>query len=119
MLVPRSTKRVFKVFKVVQVLWRGADPECDVWLDICADLVPDDKADAFDRVITSFDRVGEKCCEGRHVLCAPKEHGTEDGLTKTALDEMRAFDLTAYEDFAPPHDAPRFVLGRYVIYADY
>jgi hypothetical protein len=104
---------------VVQVLWRGSDPECDIWLDICADLMPDDKAGAFDRVITSFDRVGEKCCESRHVLCAPKEHGTEDGLTKTALDEMCAFDLTTYKDFAPPHDAPRFVLGRYVIYADY
>jgi hypothetical protein len=81
--------------------------------------MPDDKADAFLRVIDSFDRVGKKCCEGRHVLCAPKEHCTEDDLTKTALDEMRAFDLAAYKDFAPPHDAPRFVLGRYVIYADY
>jgi hypothetical protein len=103
------------VFKVVQIIWRASDPEYDLWLDICPDLMSTDKAEVFLRVISSFDLVGEECSDGRHKHCAPKEHGIEDGLTKDAINEMRAFDMEEYKNFAPPNEAPRIILGRYVL----
>ena len=109
-----TEKNTDRVFKVVQIIWRASDPEWDLWLDICPELMPTDKADEFLRVIASFELVGQEC-SGRHKHCAPKEHGIEDGLTKDALKEMRAFDMDLYTNFTPPDEAPRVVLGRYVL----
>lgn len=103
------------VYNVVQILWRYEDSENDLWVDICVDLMPSAKAAQLHQVLKLYDRIGTPLC--RHVLCWPNEASNFDGLTdaENALLRSVSTDIVTYLAYAPPHDAPVLILGRYVV----
>ena len=97
---------------VVQIIHHCSDDSAsDVWYDISIDIVP--KTDPIHRVLKMYQRVGLRM--SRHIICWPNECAVSDRLSEQDLREMRALNLRAYTSYTPAEDAPRVIVGRYVV----
>lgn len=103
-------------YTVVEMVQRSEDAEEDIWIDICLELLPKDKAVALSRMLELFDKSGVKM-KGHVQVWPVKTYACDcdQALTEDEVKEMQAFDIDHYDGYSLEPRAPCIIAGRYMV----